>query len=481
MRTTSLTVVIAIATSANLVSASAAAAGPVLETTAKDRRDVIVTVYNDNRGLVREVRSVALPAGRFELKFADVADKIVAPSVHIVSRTDAAAVDVVEQNYKFDVLTPSRLMERAVGSDITFVRENPATGVETRLRATLLAHEHGDVFRVGTEIVIGHLGRPVFAALPPSFVSRPTLVWSLENRAAARAHDLEVAYLTGSMNWHADYVAVLTADDKQCGLTGWVTVSNESGAAFDSARLALVAGNVHRARGEDDDKPMAQREAPAGGKDRGGAFAEESLLDYHLYTLGRVTDIKDKEQKQVALLAASGVPVTKILRLAATPSLRGSPDSLRENLHPKVFLETVNSAQNRLGLPLPLGTVRVYKADKAGGQQFVGEDSIEHTPPGEKLKLELGESFDVVAERRSVEFKALSRHLTEATYEVKVKNHKEEAAAVQVEETFSGEWELLEAAPTRGEKLDARRQRFVLNVPAKGEVVLRYKVRAKFE
>lgn len=459
-------------------SISVSALATPLETTAKDRRDVIVTIYNDNRGLVREVRNVSLPAGRFELKFADVADKIVAPSVHIVSRTDARAVDVIEQNYKFDVLTPSRLMDRAVGTDVLFVRENPATGEETRVTARLLANERGAVYKVGNEIVIGNLGRPVFSQLPPSFVPRPTLVWSLENRAAARAHDLETAYLTGGMSWQADYVAVLSADDKQSSLNGWVTIDNQSGAAFDQARLALVAGNVHGAGGgEDDEYQPVQRRQPG----RGGAFTEESLLDYHLYTLGRVTDIKDKEQKQIALMAAAGVPVVKVLRLVGTPSLRGSPDALQENLHPAVFLEFRNDAASKLGMALPMGTVRVYKADQAGGQQFIGEDRVAHTPPGEKVSLKLGEAFDVVAERKSVEFKALSRDLTEVSYEVKVKNHKEEEVSVQVDEHFSGDWELLEATPTRGEKLDARRQRFVVKVPSRGEVIVRYKVRARFD
>lgn len=470
-----LTVSLLIATT--LASNIAAAQGAPLETTAKDRRDVIVTIYNDSRGLVREVRSVPLPKGRFDLKYADVADKIVPQSVHIVSRSDANAVDVIEQNYKFDVLTPSRLMERAVGTELTFVRENPATGAETRVKATLLARDNGDVYKVGNEIVIGHLGRPVFASLPPAFVSRPTLVWSLDNKAAPRAHELEVAYLTGGMSWHADYVAVLSGDDKDSSLNGWVTLDNNSGASFDNARLALVAGNVHRATGEDGDLAGAGT-MPPGAKD--GAFKEESLLDYHLYSLGRVTDIKDKEQKQIALLAAAQVPVVKVLRLTSSPSLIGSPDPLQENLHPKVFLEFVNDARSQLGMPLPLGTVRVYKADKAGGQQFIGEDSIQHTPTGEKVSLQLGESFDVVAERRSVDFKALSRKLTESVHEIKVRNHKDEAAAVQVEERLAGEWEILEGTPTRGEKVDARRQRFLLQVPARGEVVLRYKVRARF-
>ena len=469
---------LAVATAAG---AASAGPGPVLETTARDRREVLVTIYNDNRGLVREVRSLQLPQGRFDLKFADVADKIVPQSVHIVSRSDAKAVDVVEQNYKFDVLTPSRLMERAVGTEITFVRENPANGNETRVKATLLAHEQGDVFKMGNEIVIGNLGRPVFGSLPPAFVSRPTLVWSLDNKAAGKAHDLEVAYLTSGMTWHADYVTVLSADDKQCSVNGWVTINNESGAAFDAAKLALVAGTVHRAsNGLDDDRGgEGTRNAP-GDKATGG-FSEESLLDYHLYSLGRVTDLKDKEQKQIALLSATAVPVTKVLRLVASPSLSGSPDPLRENIHPKVLLELVNNAASHLGMPLPMGTVRVYKADKAGGQQFIGEDAIQHTPGGEKLSLELGESFDVVADRRSVDFKSLARYLTESVYEVKVKNHKDEAAVVQVEEHLSGEWEILEATPVKGEKLDARRQRFVLNVPAKGETTLRYKVRARFD
>ena len=470
-----LTVPTLIATA--LCTHAAAAAGTPLETTAKDRRDVIVTIYNDHRGLVREVRSVSLPKGRFDLKYADVADKIVPQSVHIASKTDGGAVDVIEQNYKFDVLTPSRLMERAVGTELTFVRENPATGAETRVKATLLAREQGDVYRVGNEIVIGHLGRPVFASLPPAFVSRPTLVWSLDNRAAPRAHDLEVAYLTGGMGWHADYVAVLSADDRESSLNGWVTLDNNSGASFDSARLALVAGNVHRASEEDGDLAGAAGLPP--GANQGGAFSEESLLDYHLYSLGRVTDIKDKEQKQIALLAASKVPVSKVLRLLGSPSLRGSPEPLQENLNPKVLMEFVNDARSQLGMPLPMGTVRVYKADKAGGQQFIGEDTIQHTPNGEKLSLELGESFDVVAERRSVDFKTLAKNLTESVHEVKVRNHKDEAASVQIEERLAGEWEILEST-VRGEKLDARRQRFTVQVPSRGEVVLKYKIRARF-
>ncbi|MBI5502125.1 MAG: DUF4139 domain-containing protein [Deltaproteobacteria bacterium] len=494
-----------------VVSAPAAAQDPPTVRSGEDGREsAALTVYNNNLGLVRETRRVTLPAGVAVLRYADVAEQIRPETVYIRDTQDAATFTVLEQNYKYDLLTPSRLLELYVERELSLVRVNSATGDEETVEATLLStgavtHEgysysygypygYGGyapagyvdpsnvVYRTVEGITWGAVGRPVFPDVPPNFVSRPTLEWLLESpRGGART--IETTYLTWGMSWSADYVLVLTDDGRSGDLAGWVTLRNDAGLTLRGARLQLVAGDVNVQQPYD---PYADMLFEASGR-RGGdyhndniGFQESGMFEYHLYTLGRPTDVADREQKQIELLGADAVPMTKKFRLEGLSYyFVGEYAAPIENLRTDVYLEFVNAEAAGLGIALPAGVVRVYKADQGGAQQFVGEDRIEHTAREEKVKLLLGQAFDVAAERRQTDFEILGAGLYETEWEIKLRNRKTETIVVEVLEPMAGEWTIIRKSH-EWVKESARLVRFDLTCPPDEEVVLTYRVRTEY-
>src|SRR5271156_3337829 len=281
--------------------------------TQKDQVDLNVTVYNSNVALVRDVRQLTLPSGSFSLKFEDVAASINPATVHFRSLTEPAHLSVIEQNYEYDLLDPAKLLLKYVGREVTLVHretENNSTKYE-ETKALLLSDNNGPVWKIGNEIVTG-MGADSyrFPDLPDNLYSRPTLVWTLDNRGA-NAQKVEAAYLTENMNWKADYVLTVTRDEKAADLDGWVTLTNNSGVAYGNAKLQLVAGEIHQVQagvGRGMAKAMiASEAAPA------SQFAQESFSEYHLYSLERRTSIQNNESKQISLLNGTGVPVMKYL------------------------------------------------------------------------------------------------------------------------------------------------------------------------
>ncbi|HEX6440288.1 MAG TPA: DUF4139 domain-containing protein, partial [Candidatus Binatia bacterium] len=447
--------------------------GAVVATSLLDQEAVSITVYNSNLGLVKDARRLRLPRGVIQLKFGEVAAKIMPQTVHSKSLSDPKRLQILEQNYEYDLLTPQKLLEKFVGKEITILKD----GVEVPI--TILSVNQGIVYKLGGRIFSGQPHNLIFPSIPDTLISHPTLLWLLENHSTA-PHQLEATYLTGGLSWRADYVAVLDSKDKLLDLSGWVTLENQSGATYQNARLKLVAGDVNRVierRGAAD----AMRElSELSAKPAAAPFNEESFFEYHLYSLQRATTIKENQTKQVSLLSADRVPITKQYVYRGSQqyfrSRLGSPVS---NQKIGVYVEIANKKEQNLGMPLPKGVVRVYKADNDGSLQFIGEDRIDHTPKDETIKIKMGDAFDIVGQRKQTDWRKLADNLYEAAFEISLRNHKEDAVTVSVIEPMLADWEILSSSHTH-KKTDAHTAHFDLPVAKNGETKLQYRVRYKF-
>jgi hypothetical protein len=451
-------------------------------TTQKDQTDLSLTVYNGNLALVKDIRQVHLQPGVFPLRFEDVAASINPSTVHFRSLTTPEKLSVVEQNYEYDLLDPQKLLQKYVGREITLVRSEVESGsthlVETK--AVLLSDNNGPVWKIGNEIVTGLTAESYrFPDLPENLYSRPTLVWALDNRGG-ESQRVEASFLANNVNWSADYVLTVNRDEKNADLDGWVTLTNNSGAAYNNAKLQLVAGQLNRAT----PPPMAARAAlamNAAADEAKQQFFQESFSEYHLYTLARRTSVQNNESKQISLLNATSVPVEKYLLVEGQAYYYRNPQGIGNAIPQpvKVYYRFKNEDKGGLGMPLPAGVVRVYQADSQGGMQYAGEDNIAHTPKNETLRIHVGDSFDVVCERKQVDYKKLGPNLYEMEYQIALRNHKEGAVTVEVREPVGGDWEVESSnfAPT---KLDSSTIGFSVPVAKDGNAVLDYRVRVKW-
>lgn len=452
-----------------------------LRSTLDDQQGVAVTIYNANLALVKDHRAVTLPAGGVDLAFRDVSAKIRPETALLRSLSDGAGPVVLEQNFDFDLLTPDTLLKKYVGKTVGVIKTHPTTGEETEEKATVLSAANGTVLRIGDRIETGTPGRLVFHEVPPNLRDRPTLVMQLDSPSAGDL-DLELTYLTGGLSWQADYVGELSPAEDRMDLTGWVTLENTSGTAYRNAKLQLVAGDVNMVPEDAMPEMMMTRAMVA---DAAPPMEEEALFEYHLYTLPRATTIADKQTKQVALLRAADVPVTKELVFQGNPHVyRGGKGQTGERLKAGVFVEIDNREESNLGIPLPKGTVRIYKDDSAGNAQFVGEDAIDHTAKNDTVRLKLGEAFDVTAEKVQTEFKKLAgsgpwNYRYESAYKIAINNGKPESVTVKVQEPIPGDWQVLEESQPH-EKISADTAVWTLEVPAEDKTTLTYRVRVRF-
>lgn len=459
-----------------LLEATAATADTTTrKSTATDRESVTITVYNQNFGLVREIRSLELGRGVLGLEFGDVASSIQPETVHIRSLSGAGRLSVLEQNYQYDLLNPQKLLEKYVGRTVKVHVWNQAEDREEVKEAEVLSVNGGPILRIGDEITYNVPGRLSFPEVPDDLIASPTLVWLLDSRADRQR--VEASYLTGGLNWKSDYVMVLNEDDSEAGITGWVTLTNQSGASYEDATLKLVAGDVQRVDRNDMMRRAQVMEAAAA--DAVG-FAEEAFFEYHLYTLGRPTTIRHNEQKQVSLLESPSFGLDKrLIFYGAAQYYRGSYGQVVSNQKVGVFLDFENAEANGLGMPLPAGIVRVYKRDASGAQQFVGEDRIDHTPRGETVSIKMGEAFDVVGDRRQMDYDVLGSCVSESSWEISLRNHKDEAAVIEVVEPVGGDWSIVSSSQA-AQKLDAHTFKFDVRVPASGEKKVTYRVRVRW-
>jgi hypothetical protein len=466
-----------------LATSSFAAESDEIRSTMQDQQDVAVTIYNDNLALVKDQRKIKLKNGLNSLALRDVSAQIRPETALLRSLTATGSLSVLEQNFDFDLLTPQKLLEKYVGKSISIIRMNPATGVETTEQAQVLSANNGVVLKIGDRIETGIPGRIVYSDVPANLRDRPTLVVQLQNKGAAE-QNVELSYLTGGLGWKADYVAELNANEDKLDLSGWVTLTNTSGTSYRNAKLQLVAGDVNHVREQRPvamdamrTKSMAMAEA--------APMAEESLLEYHLYTLDRPTSIAESQTKQVALLSASGVPVRKELVLhGADYYYQSSYGDLGQKMKVGVFIEFDNKESAHLGMPLPKGILRVYKKDSSGNAQFVGEDAIDHTPKNETVRLKLGDAFDVTADKKQTDFKKLpnpakGNSLFESAYEIVLKNAKKEPVTVTIQEPIPADWKILKSSHA-AEKASSNTAVWHIEVPAEGKATLTYRVQVKY-
>jgi len=447
-----------------------------MPSTLKDQQSVAITIYNENLALVKDTRRVTLETGPNRLALREVSGRMRPETAQLRSLSHPGALTMVEQNFDFDLLTPAKLLEKYVGRTVRVVKTHPTTGAESVETATVLAANNGVVLKIGDRIETGLPGRIVYDGVPANLRDRPTLVTELLS-ARAGAQTLELSYLSGGLSWKADYVAELNGADSALDLNGWVTLTNTSGTAYPSARLQLVAGDVNRVRDELRQAAgivarTAKADVPA------SEMAQESLFEYHLYTLQRPTTIADNQTKQVALLSAGGVPVVKELVLQGSDYYyRSSVGGIGQKMKVGVFVQFENRESSRLGMPMPKGVVRVYKKDSAGNAQFVGEDRIDHTPKDEDVNIHIGNAFDVVAEHKQTDYKRIDTHTWEMEFEVTLRNHKDSAVTVQVNEPIGGDWEML-SSTYKYTKTAAFAAQFIVPVAKDGTAVLKYRIRA---
>jgi hypothetical protein len=454
---------------------SPASAGE-LRSTAADQTGVAVTIYNDDLALVKDERKLALDAGPQSLAWREVSARM-RPETALLH---GEGLRLLEQNFDFDLLTPNKLLEKYVGRTVQVIRTHPTSGAESREEARVLSAQGGAVLKYADRIETGVSGRLAYPDVPDTLRDAPTLVMSLDN-ARAGARTLELSYLTGGLSWHADYVAELSPDDGRMDLSGWVTLTNQSGASYSNAKLQLVAGDVHRVR---EAMPRMQTMARTMIAEAAPDMAQESLFEYHLYTLNRPTTLRDNQTKQVALLSAGDVPVAKTFELmGADYYYSGQSGDLGRKLKVGTYVEFLNKGGG-LGIPLPKGVVRVYKKDSAGRAQFVGEDDIDHTPKNETVRLKLGDAFDITADKKQTDFQKLSgssryNYQFESAYEIVLKNAKSEPVTVKVREPMPGDWQIVSSSqPHR--KASAHEAQWDVTVPAEGETTLTWRVRVRY-
>jgi len=433
--------------------------------------DVSLTIYNNNLGLVKQTRSLEFDKGISFIRFDDVAALIDPTSVHI--NPSLSGIAILEQNYQYDLISTKKMMQRYLGEEISLLTENGDLH-----RGSLLSFDGKYIMLKGSsgEITITNAEQVVdyrFGSIPEGLILKPTLVWLAESDRK-RKTDCEVSYLTNGLNWHAEYVAVVDKDDKNLDLSGWVSIDNRSGATYKDATLKLVAGDVHRVV----ERPMvgAGREELlyAAGKARAPQFEEEAFFEYHLYSLTRPATVADNETKQISLFPETKTTAEKVYTFEGRYSgyrQRGVESKVR------VSLEFVNSEERGLGMPLPKGKLRVYKADSKGQLQFIGEDLVDHTPKDEKVRVFLGEAFDITGERKKTDVVDLGERHKRETYEIKIKNHKDEDIVVTVIESTPGwsEWHIIRSN-FEFKKVSAYKVEFQVPVKSDGETVLTYTI-----
>jgi hypothetical protein len=424
---------------------------------------VALTIYNGDLALIKETRTIKLEQGTQDIVLENVSGELQPETVHL-SIPDVPGISLLEQNYDYDLVSREKLLEKFIGRRITVIDDEN----EMRYGGQLLSVRDGLVLQSNGEVLLDPPGRIVLpAGAANDLLLRPTLSWQLDSPQAIRT-SADITYLSGGLDWQSDYVLLLNADDTAAGMEGWVTISNYSGTTYHDAGLKLIAGEVNRVRNE----PPGARYA-TGAMDMAveaePQFAEEEFFEYHLYDLSRPTTVKNNQQKQVGLLNAQSVPLKKLYLF-----------NTNSGGDVQVNVEFRNDEASHLGMPLPKGTVRVFKADSKGDVQFVGEDRIDHTPRNEDVRLGIGNAFDIIAEARKMDHTDLNQG-ERASYEVVLRNHKEQDdVEVTVEHNIWGDWKVL-SSNFDFTREDAGTIQFKVPVPADGEekLTFEYEIRRK--
>jgi hypothetical protein len=447
--------------------AALVATGTMAADTGEDR-SLSLTIYNKDLALIEHVRPVDLPAGQQRVEFSGVSAGIIPETVSF----GASSLDLIEQNFDFDLLTPAKLMQKAVGSRVTLVRTNPATGAETRESADVLSATGGVVLRIGNRIEVlrddNLPTRVIFDKVPENLRANPTL--SVLVKAAQPVNeDVRLAYLSHGLSWNADYVAVFDERKKEAALQGWITLKNESGTSFRNAQVQLVAGDLN----VQSDSAWATRESErrnqlAAGKQPARAAP---VGDYYLYPLAHPTTIADRQTKQVSFVDAQHVAAAKAYEITFDGFYSREPQSA------DVRVRFANSHEAGLGTELPAGVVRVYARDSRGAPQFIGEDHIDHSSAGSEFALRIGEAFDVSVQATKVKETEISKRVTEHEMSYLVRNARAAPVVLTLRMTELARGNEIRAESIHGRRVDASSLAWDIPVAANGETTFTCTIR----
>ena len=438
------------------------AACVVLVAVLAQAEDLQVTVYNSNIAVVKATQTVKLERGVNTISVTDVAARIDPTSVRL-KIGGMGRIDVLEQNFEYDLVSPNRLLEKYIDNRIV------AATTEDRVYAgKLLGFDNANLVIATDDGKVAMVSRNKLSDIElgpgeTGLITRPTLFWKVDSSRRTSAM-MELAYITEGINWHAEYVAILGQSDETMSLAAWVSIENRSGATYPDARLKLVAGEIHRVR----ERPYPPTEEYKLARAVAAPLTERPFFEYHIYTLEGETTIRDREVKQIRLF-----PETEV-----TAEKEYNYDAQREDAV-RVVMKFENSSEAGLGFALPAGKVRVYKADEDGSLEFVGEDAIDHTPKDEQVKIYIGNAFDITATRTRTDYKKISERRIEESFEIEIANHKEEDVMVVVTEHIYGDWQIRRSSHAY-EKTKANEVEFKVDVPANGKAVLSYTVRRRF-
>lgn len=429
--------------------------------------EIAVTVYNSNLGVISEKRTLKFDKGTGRLQFRDVPSLIDANSVGFTVEGNRN-VSILEQNYAFDLVSPDKMYQKYIDKEIELIDK------EGKLyQGVLLAFSGGAVTiqeksgRIKI-VLLSHVVEVNFPSLPDGLITRPTLFWKYNSDFSGEAL-CEVSYQTSGISWSAEYVGLLNSQETQLDLSGWAAINNSSGKTYRDAKLKLIAGDIHRAqelyiRGG---RPEALKFSAKGAAAPG--FQEKVFFEYHLYTLPRRATVADKEIKQISLFEPAHAKIKKVFVF--------EPE--RNPKQVQVKLRFKNSQETGLGMPLPAGRVRIFKADDDGSRILLGEDRIKHTPIDEELNIIVGNAFDIAAEERTMNQNRISSKVEDRDMEIEIRNRKAEAVNIEIVKKLYGFWEILES-DFKYEKKDANTIKFSIKAKANEKVVVKYKVRYNY-
>ena len=425
-------------------------------------QQVSLTIYNSNLALVQDVRHMDVPAGRTRLEFKNVSASIRSETVAMTGK----GLSVVEQNFDYDLLTPSKMMEKAVGKQVRIIRTLPATGKEVSELATVLSVNQGVILKIGDRIEVlrddGIPTRVIFNSIPENLRASPTLSVTVD-AADAGPRDIMLSYLTTGMSWKADYVALFDEPRGVMRLQGWITLTNQSGTSYKNAKTQLIAGAMEVANNWDD---YWRREGSRSSRAGTAISGEKGVADYLVYDLPERVTVAENQTKQVGFLDLAGVKSKKIYEYRAS-YFNSQPDPE----HCDVVLGFTNKER-----AMPKGVVRVYMRDSQGEAKFLGENSVDHTPAGSEVSIKIGEAFDVTAQGTLVSSEKIRAYRTRYSMSYSFKNAK--PAPVTVEFRQSGLWRDgdVEKESLKSRRVDASTIGWSVPVPANGETVLTYTV-----
>ncbi|NPV06710.1 MAG: DUF4139 domain-containing protein [Anaerolineae bacterium] len=442
-----------------------------------------IAVYNQGVALVKDTRTLDLEQGVQSVTITDVAEQLDPTSVHFRSLSDPEGTVVLEQNFEYDLVGPERLLSKYVDQRIEVITQDG-----TVHQGTLLSGAGDLILRDDQDRVVVIRRDSVrdftFPALPEGLITRPSLVW-LVNSAQGGTQDVEIAYLTGGISWQANYVVLLAQDSASLDLDGWVTLNNNSGATYTDARLKLVAGDINRVTPAAMDRGLVMEEYALAAPAAAPQVEQRGFFEYHLYEVLRPVTIRDRQQKQVEFVTATGVPAEKFFVYDGAPGyafwggLVSDPsygaDTGVKQVRTMLAFQT---GEEGVDAQLPRGVIRVYQEDVDGSPLPLGEDRVDHTPKGEEVRLYIGDAFDIVGERVQTDFQKLGSRAMEESYRITLRNHKEEAVEVRVVEHMFrwSEWQIVRETAEHT-KLDAQQVEWRVQVPADGESVIEYTVR----